>query len=152
MSKRNAHHGQSQLCAGATNPQFMSIHESLKACDLSEGFVVGMQVAFVLFTAATAVWGSVVFRARQNAHRIHYLMIALVACKALTLLSQAGMYHLIRITGQCMAWHQRLVMRGLHLNLDSCEKFGMTLRKYSIALGSSYGAKRLGCCPGGLSL
>ena len=54
----------------------------------------------MLFTVATAAWTSVVIRARQNAHRIHYLMIALVACKALTLLSQAGMYHLIRITGE----------------------------------------------------
>ena len=77
-------------------------------------------MAFVLFTAATAVWGSVVFRARQNAHRIHYLMIALVACKALTLLSQAGMYHLIRITGA--AWHQQHVMTGLLVNLDSWSK------------------------------
>lgn len=60
---------------------------------------------FVLFAVVGAMWGVVLARQRQHAHRLHYLMAALVAFKALTLLSQAGMYQLIRSTGHPEGWN-----------------------------------------------
>lgn len=60
---------------------------------------------FVLFSVAAALWGLVLFRQRKQAHRLHYLMMVLVGFKALTLLSQAGMYHLIRTTGHPEGWN-----------------------------------------------
>jgi hypothetical protein len=62
------------------------------------------QVMFVLFTTLTVLWTTVVLRARPNSHRIHYLMIVLCVFKSLTLLSQAGMYHLIRAIGHAEGW------------------------------------------------
>jgi len=62
------------------------------------------QIMFVLFTVVTVLWTTVVLRARPNSHRIHYLMIVLCVFKALTLLSQAGMYHLIRAIGHAEGW------------------------------------------------
>ncbi len=59
---------------------------------------------FVLFTTLTVLWTTVVLRARPNSHRIHYLMIVLCVFKSLTLLSQAGMYHLIRAIGHAEGW------------------------------------------------
>lgn len=66
---------------------------------------MGMQVMFVLFAVVGAMWGLVLVRQRTHAHRLHYLMVALVAFKALTLLSQAGMYQLIRSTGHPEGWN-----------------------------------------------
>lgn len=65
----------------------------------------GPQIMFVLFSVAAALWGLALFRQRKQAHRLHYLMMVLVAAKALTLLSQAGMYHLIRTTGHPEGWN-----------------------------------------------
>lgn len=65
----------------------------------------GLQIMFVLFLVAAALWGLALFRQRKQAHRLHYLMMVLVAAKALTLLSQAGMYHLIRTTGHPEGWN-----------------------------------------------
>ena len=62
------------------------------------------QVMFVAFTVLTVLWTTVVLRARPNSHRIHYLMIVLCVFKSLTLLSQAGMYHLIRAIGHAEGW------------------------------------------------
>ena len=62
------------------------------------------QIMFVLFTVVTVLWTTVVLRARPNSHRIHYLMIVLCVFKSLTLLSQAGMYHLIRAIGHAEGW------------------------------------------------
>jgi hypothetical protein len=62
-------------------------------------------VLFVLFSVAAALWGLVLFRQRKHSHRLHYLFMVLVAFKALTLLSEAGMYHLIRITGHPEGWN-----------------------------------------------
>ncbi|KAK9909735.1 hypothetical protein WJX75_006715 [Coccomyxa subellipsoidea] len=62
-------------------------------------------IMFVLFSVAAALWGLVLFRQRKQAHRLHYLMMVLVGFKALTLLSQAGMYHLIRTTGHPEGWN-----------------------------------------------
>ena len=64
-----------------------------------------LQVMFVLFAVVGAMWGLVLARQRAHAHRLHYLMAALVAFKALTLLSQAGMYQLIRSTGHPEGWN-----------------------------------------------
>ena len=47
---------------------------------------------FVLFTAVTILWSTLVIKSGSNSHRIHYLMIVLCVFKALTLLSQAGVY------------------------------------------------------------
>ena len=60
---------------------------------------------FVLFTVAGACWTALVFKNRATAHSIHYLMIVLIVLKALTLLSQAGMYHLIKTTGHPDGWN-----------------------------------------------
>lgn len=61
--------------------------------------------AFILFVVAGVMWAGVVIMARQNAHRIHIFMILLVFFKALTLLSQFGMFHLIRTTGHPDGWN-----------------------------------------------
>ncbi len=72
---------------------------------------------FVLFAVVGAMWGLVLVRQRAHAHRLHYLMAALVAFKALTLLSQAGMYQLIRSTGHPEGWNVAFyvfnLMRGI---------------------------------------
>jgi hypothetical protein len=60
---------------------------------------------FVLFTVAGAIWTAIVIRNRASAHNIHYLMIALVTLKSLTVLSQAGMFHLIKTTGHPDGWN-----------------------------------------------
>lgn len=64
-----------------------------------------LQIMFVLFSVAAALWGLILWRQRKQAHRLHFLMMVLVAFKALTLLSQAGMYHLIRTTGHPEGWN-----------------------------------------------
>lgn len=64
-----------------------------------------VQAAFLLFLVAGCMWSSVVIVARKNAHRIHVFMILLVFFKALTLLSQFGMFHLIRTTGHPDGWN-----------------------------------------------
>ena len=66
---------------------------------------VCMQAAFILFVVAGVMWASVVVVTRKNAHRIHVFMILLVFFKALTLLSQFGMFHLIRTTGHPDGWN-----------------------------------------------
>lgn len=64
-----------------------------------------LQAAFVLFLVAGCMWCSVVVVARKNAHRIHLFMTLLVFFKALTLLTQFGMFHLIRTTGHPDGWN-----------------------------------------------
>ena len=64
-----------------------------------------VQVMFVLFAVVAAMWAVVLLQQRAHAHRLHGLMAALVAFKALTLLSQAGMYQLIRSTGHPEGWN-----------------------------------------------
>ena len=44
-------------------------------------------------------------RAKADAHKIHYLMVLLLAVKALTLLSQAFMFHTISIFGDAEGWN-----------------------------------------------
>jgi G protein-coupled receptor 107 len=66
---------------------------------------LALQVMFVLFSVSAAVWGVLVVRAGKDAHRLHYLMLVLVVFRALTVLSQAGMYHLLRLTGEPEGWN-----------------------------------------------
>lgn len=61
-------------------------------------------VMFIVFVVMGAIWVMLVVRAYHNVHRIHHLMTLLVIFKALTLLSQAGMYHLLRARGHAEGW------------------------------------------------
>lgn len=61
-------------------------------------------IMFVAFVVTGIFWTVIVVKAKPNSHRIHHLMIVLVIFKALTLLSQAGMYHLIRAVGHAEGW------------------------------------------------
>jgi hypothetical protein len=60
---------------------------------------------FLIFAGLGIVWTGMVLKGRQYAHRLHVLMIALVAFKSLTLLSQAGMYHMISVYGDAEGWN-----------------------------------------------
>ena len=60
---------------------------------------------FVAFAVAATLWGALLLQARSQRHALHHLMTALVVAKALTLLSQAGMYHYIRATGSPDGWN-----------------------------------------------
>lgn len=64
-----------------------------------------LQAMCFLFTAGLVAWSYHVITNRENAHRIHYLMIALGCFKVLTLLAQSGMYHYIRVTGEPDGWN-----------------------------------------------
>ena len=46
-----------------------------------------------------------VVRAHGSAHMVHHLMTLLVVLKSLTVLSQAGMYHMIGIYGHPEGWN-----------------------------------------------
>ena len=59
---------------------------------------------FVFFAALASVWSFMVYKAGNQALRVHYLMGVLIIAKTLTLLSQAGMYHLIRARGHPEGW------------------------------------------------
>jgi hypothetical protein len=43
---------------------------------------------FIIFSAIGVLWTTMVVKGGPDSHKIHYLMIVLVAFKALTLLSQ----------------------------------------------------------------
>ena len=60
---------------------------------------------FVLYAALGSVWGMVIWRAKGQAMRIHYFMGLLLVAKTLTLLSLAGMFHLIRVRGHPEGWN-----------------------------------------------
>lgn len=79
------------------DPDFLSVGQS-------ELPIIYM-VMFVLFTVAGACWAAIVIKNRATAHSIHTLMIVLVVLKSLTLLSQAGMFHLIKTTGHPDGWN-----------------------------------------------
>ena len=64
-----------------------------------------LQVMFVLFAALAAIWGLVIYRAGSQSLRVHHLMGVLIVAKTLTLLSLAGMYHLIRARGHPEGWN-----------------------------------------------
>ena len=52
-------------------------------------------IAFIVFTTLAVLWTLTVLRAKQGAHTIHWLMLGLVVLRALTVLSQSGMYHMV---------------------------------------------------------
>ena len=54
-------------------------------------------IAFIVFTTLAVLWTLTVLRAKQGAHTIHWLMLGLVVLRALTVLSQSGMYHMVGI-------------------------------------------------------
>lgn len=60
---------------------------------------------FLAFAAIGIIWTGMVLKGREFAHQIHYLMIALVVFKSLTLLSQSGMYHMIALYGHPEGWN-----------------------------------------------
>lgn len=60
---------------------------------------------FALFTSITGAWFWLMWTNRPYTHRIHYLMAALCVFKALTVLSQAGMFHYIERTGHADGWN-----------------------------------------------
>eukprot|EP00195_Chlamydomonas_chlamydogama_P007284 CAMPEP_0202900684 /NCGR_PEP_ID=MMETSP1392-20130828/11979_1 /ASSEMBLY_ACC=CAM_ASM_000868 /TAXON_ID=225041 /ORGANISM="Chlamydomonas chlamydogama, Strain SAG 11-48b" /LENGTH=407 /DNA_ID=CAMNT_0049587125 /DNA_START=187 /DNA_END=1407 /DNA_ORIENTATION=+ len=62
-------------------------------------------IMFALFTSTTIFWFVFVWKNRQHSHKIHYLMGGLGAFKALTVLSQALMYHYIETTGHADGWN-----------------------------------------------
>jgi len=61
-------------------------------------------VMFVLMAVAATLWGLVIFKERANSLKIHIMMFLLVVFKTLSLLSQAGRYHMIRTTGDPHDW------------------------------------------------
>lgn len=64
-----------------------------------------LQGLFVLFCVCAACWTIVLLRARGAAHTLHWLMLLLIVLKSLTLLSQAGMFHMISVYGHPEGWN-----------------------------------------------
>mmetsp|Transcript_26161 Transcript_26161/g.49709 ORF Transcript_26161/g.49709 Transcript_26161/m.49709 type:complete len:442 (-) Transcript_26161:342-1667(-) len=62
-------------------------------------------VMFVLYAVSLGIWLWTMYSRRSTTLKIHYLMAALLLAKALTVLSQSGMYHLIRTTGGPDGWN-----------------------------------------------
>jgi len=63
-------------------------------------------ICFILYCIAGAVWGKILMSAPPNGRkRIHWYMGALVLFKCLTVLSQSGMYHMIRMVGAPEGWN-----------------------------------------------
>lgn len=60
---------------------------------------------FVLFSLLAAEWTYLCWKERENAHKIHYLMLVLIVFRALTYLAEAGMYHYLRVTGDPSGWN-----------------------------------------------
>lgn len=70
-----------------------------------------VQITFLFFFGMVVSWVHTVVKASTHAHKIHYLMAALVIFKSLTLLSQAGMYHMIGLYGHPEGWNIAFVSR-----------------------------------------
>ena len=62
-------------------------------------------LAFILFLILGVIWALTLSKKRAMAHRVHYFMGVLIIFKALTVLSQAGMYHYLRTTGVPDGWN-----------------------------------------------
>lgn len=60
---------------------------------------------FGLFTFLGGLWIYLIAKSKEYAHKIHYVMVVLVAFKSLTVLSQAGMYHMIGVLGVPEGWN-----------------------------------------------
>jgi len=61
---------------------------------------------FLLDVCAAAAWAYTLGKAqgRRGVRKIHWLMLALVTFKSLSVLAQAGRYHLTRISGSSAGW------------------------------------------------
>ena len=81
-----------------------------------------MQFAFLAFSGILALWILTIIKAKQGAHTIHYLMGALVGLRALTVLSQSGMYHMIAIYGHPEGWNIAFVSFIYILRLCYCSE------------------------------
>ena len=62
-------------------------------------------VDFACFFTLSVLWWLFIARAKQNVHKVHFVMGALVIFKSLTVLSQAGMYHMIGLVGHPEGWN-----------------------------------------------
>ncbi|MEW5299527.1 MAG: hypothetical protein WDW36_002536 [Sanguina aurantia] len=62
-------------------------------------------VMFVMFAACCSTWAYFLHLNKSTTHKVHYLMLALVGAKALTVLSQALMCHYIEFTGHADGWN-----------------------------------------------
>lgn len=62
-------------------------------------------IMFVLYLCALILWSYGIYSKNTTSHKIHYLMGGLLLAKAMTVLSQSGMYHLIRTTGGPDGWN-----------------------------------------------
>jgi G protein-coupled receptor 107 len=62
-------------------------------------------VMSILYFFSAAVWSGVLYTHRATTHKIHFLMLALVAFKALATMCEAGMYHMKRTTGSPDGWN-----------------------------------------------
>jgi len=60
---------------------------------------------FVAFATLCGLWGWCLFRAKNNSHKVHFVMAALVVFKSLTVLTQSGMYHMIGVHGHPEGWN-----------------------------------------------
>jgi hypothetical protein len=87
---------------------------------------------FLAFSALGVVWTVMVIRGKQDSHKIHYLMIVLVAFKSLTVLSQAFMYHSISIYGDAEGWNIAFYI------FTACRSFLFFLVVILLATGWSY--------------
>jgi hypothetical protein len=61
---------------------------------------------FLLDTCAAVAWAFILGRAngQRGVRKIHWLMLALVCFKTLSVLAQAGRYHITRLTGSSRGW------------------------------------------------
>lgn len=62
-------------------------------------------IMFVLYLVSFCLWIYTMYSKNTTTLKIHYLMAGLLVSKALTVLSQSGMYHLIRTTGGPDGWN-----------------------------------------------
>jgi hypothetical protein len=60
---------------------------------------------FVLYLVSFVMWIYTMYSKNTTTLKIHYLMAGLLVSKALTVLCQSGMYHLIRTTGSPDGWN-----------------------------------------------
>jgi hypothetical protein len=58
-----------------------------------------------LFSTLTAAWIYVLYKDYPLSHRIHYLMLALVFFKTLTVICEGAMFHMIEIYGSPDGWN-----------------------------------------------
>ncbi|KAL4860143.1 hypothetical protein ACK3TF_000346 [Chlorella vulgaris] len=87
---------------------------------------------FIAFTVLGVLWTLMVIRGKADSHKIHYLMIVLVAFKSLTVLSQAFMFHTISLYGDAEGWNIAFYV------FTACRSFLFFLVVILLATGWSY--------------